>query len=138
MYQKNQYTKPATPGIKAADINQENFADIAELVMKNVYEKVTSSQMRPILAKIHRLVSYNKNPKDELTLEELSALQYLKITTVYAAGKDSKTKAFVEASQLLEFIKRIAQSKRRSDLILLGKYYESLIAYHKYYGGRDE
>lgn len=134
------------PIVKAFDIKKDNYADKAEEVIKsygdNISSKtkdmITTSQLRPILTKINSMVERNHGKKGELTIEELSQLQYLKMSIAYSAGRSNGTKIFVERADIMEFIKRIVDGKNREDLELLGKYYESLVAYHRFYGGNDQ
>ena len=51
-------------------------------------------------------------------------------------------KSFIDASQLLEIVKKIEQktgseSQQKREIIRLCKYMEALVAYFKYYGGED-
>ena len=60
------------------------------------------------------------------------------MTIAYAAGREKKTKFFIEDADILEFINIISNSRKKEDLELFGKYFESLVAYHRYYGGNDQ
>ena len=53
----------------------------------------------------------------------------------YQAGRDRKVKAFVEKANLMGELENIGESREKA--ILFCKYMESLVAYHKYHGGRD-
>ena len=52
-------------------------------------------------------------------------------------------KSFIETSHLLEVVKEIDQKRaddekeQRREIIRLCKYMEALVAYFKYYGGKD-
>ena len=54
---------------------------------------------------------------------------------VYDAGKDSKIKDFVTSANLLAYIKGIGSS--REQMIRFAQYMEALVAYHKFFGGRE-
>ena len=47
-----------------------------------------------------------------------------------------KVKAFVKQAEILEILKEIRQSKQ--NYLLFSKYMEALIAFHKYYGGKEQ
>ena len=44
--------------------------------------------------------------------------------------------AFVKQAEILEILKEIRQSKK--NYLLFSKYMEALIAFHKYYGGKEQ
>lgn len=128
------------PIIKANTVKKDNYADKAEEVIKKQKNKqsITTTQLRPILTKINGIIEKSKNKKNDLDTEDLSQLQYLKMTIAYAAGREKKTKFFIEDADILEFINIISNSRKKEDLELFGKYFESLVAYHRYYGGNDQ
>lgn len=134
----NNNKQPETvPVISAKDVTKTNFSDKAEEVIRSYggSAKVTTSQIRPMLSRINELVQNSRKNSGILTDEEISGLQYLKTTIVYSSGREISTKDFVVKANLLEFVNRILESKNRDDLELFGKYFESLVAFHKYLGG---
>ncbi|MBT8974932.1 type III-A CRISPR-associated protein Csm2, partial [Lactobacillus delbrueckii subsp. bulgaricus] len=68
---------------------------------------------------------------------------YFRIQLVYTAGRNEAMKSFIETSHLLEVVKEIDQKRaddekeQRREIIRLCKYMEALVAYFKYYGGKD-
>ena len=65
----------------------------------------------------------------------MGQISYLKVRILYEAGRDRDVKEFVEKGNLVEIIESIEDKK--SDYILFSHYIEALVAFHKYYGGRD-
>lgn len=119
-------------------LSTTNFADKAEKVMleiKDVRRKITTSQIRNILTMTNNLYDRARMGTEQLSDDELSDLQYYKMRVVYEAGRDNLVKDFVDKANLLEHIKQI--NRDREKLLVYCKYFESLVAYHKYYGGRD-
>ena len=53
----------------------------------------------------------------------------------YEAGRDLTVKDFVEEAGLLEQLKDVQSDRKK--LLLFCRYMEALVAYHRYYGGRD-
>ena len=51
-------------------------------------------------------------------------------------GREPKVNEFVQKAQILDILKEIKQSKK--NYLLFSRYMEALIAFHRYYGGRDE
>lgn len=115
-----------------------NYVDEAERVMSELKAKrgITTSKIRAI----HALVAdiYNaENLRSEAELSEESQLKLmrLRVRIIYDAGREQAVMAFVEKAQLLEYIKGIGKS--RAEMIQFAHYMEALVAYHRYYGGRE-
>lgn len=72
---------------------------------------------------------------DKLSDTVQSKLQYLKIKIIYAAGRNRDVKTFVEDSQIDQHLDHIGDSREK--FILYSHYMEALVAYHRFYGGRD-
>ena len=71
-------------------------------------------------------------------MEELSISEFVSYMK-YGLDADSiceKVKAFVKQAEILEILKEIRQSKK--NYLLFSKYMEALIAFHKYYGGKEQ
>lgn len=129
-----------------AVMDKSNCVDRAEDVIKSLrvknkngdFElKLTTSKIRNILAMTSEL--YNEVQRlrgNELTDELYSRVKYLKMRIAYEAGRDEKAvKPFVQKAQLMEELDRIGKSKDK--LLTFCTYMEALVAYHRYYGGRD-
>ena len=70
----------------------------------------------------------------ELVLQ-IAGIGMMRIRTAYEAGRDPATKVFVEKAHLLQYLKGI--STNRETLIAFAHYMEALVAYHRYYGGKE-
>lgn len=140
-----QERNPIHPVVCARDITKENFSDMAEKVIKsydNMGEAITSTQLRQFVPLINQVAYSNKRCVGELTSEEQGQLQYLKTRFIYAAGKDAnekeqKVKNFLVKADILNYIKLISKSGQKQDLEVFAKYYESLVAFHKFNGGKN-
>lgn len=115
-----------------------NYVDEAERVMSELKAKrgITTSKIRAI----HALVAdiYNaENLRSEAELLEESQLKLmrLRVRIIYDVGREQAVREFVEKAQLLEYIKGIGKS--RAEMIQFAHYMEALVAYHRYYGGRE-
>lgn len=121
-------------------ISKQNFADVAESKIKGykagTRRMVTTSQIRNMLSMITDLGEKSKKrTEDNLTLDELSALQYLKMRVAYDAGRDNKVRDFVEEAEILDQINAIEGSREALDVFY--NYFEALVAYHRFHGGKD-
>ena len=66
----------------------------------------------------------------------MGALSIIRVRFMYECGREPKVNEFVQKAQILDILKEIKQSKK--NYLLFSRYMEALIAFHRYYGGRDE
>ena len=123
----------------------EHYVDRAEkaikkmiVVDKNGKEKInlTTSKIRNILSLVSDL--YNdaqRHRSEELSDDLYNRVQYLKMRMAYEAGREKTVKNFLDTANLLQEINRIGKSKKA--LLEFCNYMEALVAYHKFYGGKE-
>ena len=126
-------------------IDKLTYVDQAENVIKSLQVKdrngryvmrLTTSRIRNILSLVTGI--YNRvlhETRNELSEEICEEIQYLRLRIVYEAGKDQDVKNFMNQANLLENIQDIGKNRER--LLLFCRYMEALVAYHRFYGGRD-
>ena len=77
---------------------------------------------------------------EELPQDIVDRIQYLKVQFVYEYGRDDKkdgsVRRFINESKILNKIDQIGTSKKK--FIEMERYMEALVAYHRFYGGKDE
>lgn len=126
-------------------INEINYVDVAEKTINRLKEKkdnkgkpvglVTTSKIRNILAMGAEIYNDVLLAKDETLDNELKGrIDYLRIRALYEAGRDSAVKSFVIEARVPDIIKEI---KTKQDYILFYRYMESLVAFHRFFGGKD-
>jgi CRISPR-associated protein Csm2 len=134
--------------IKGWTLNNTNYHNRAEEVMRSLgrpdkYDpsklrfELTTSKIRNLLTLVNQI--YNDAvlcEGDVLDDKYLSRITYLNVRMVYEAGREQIVRTFLEKSNLLEILKKIGKSK--SNFILFCRYFESLVAYHRFYGGQDK
>lgn len=127
----------------------EDVGAQAEEVIKSLIDAktnkidLTTGQIRKFLTAVNSLTSkievYKaQNEKfEELPLNFEMEIKYLKVKIAYQAGRDkNKTvKKFVEKAGLFERIDKIGKSFTEYENF--ARYIEALVAYHKFYGGKD-
>ena len=103
---------------------------------------ITKSQIRKFLAAVNALTNkvddYRaRNPRAvELSPALASAVKYLKVQLVYQAARNqTSVQPFVKQARLKERIDSIGTDLRAYEDF--AHYMEALVAYHKFYGGRD-
>lgn len=131
-------------------INDTNYVDNAEAaiikLVKDAKDKygvrygdriVTTSKIRNLLAMTadiyNQVLAY---PSEKLDDEICGRIEYLRIRFIYECGRETKVKTFVKQAEILDILKEINQSKK--NYILFSRYMEALIAFHKYYGGKEQ
>lgn len=128
-------------------VNEQNYVDDAEkaiLELKNLKDKrtgrdipmVTTSKLRNLLAMTADIYNVVLNQtEDKLSEEICSRIEYLRVRFLYEAGRESSVKNMVEKAGIIELLKSIKGSKK--NYILFNRYMEALVAFHRYYGGRE-
>lgn len=140
----------------------ENIVAEAEKVIKSlVHEDVrgnkrikcidlTTSQIRKFLTAVNRTankvaVYRSQNPQAVAMPEKLAGeIQYLQVQLVYQAGRENDKRGpkpvteFIDKdhANLIAKIRVIGNSFEKFDEFC--RYVEALVAYHRYYGGREK
>ncbi len=129
------------------ELTKTNYVDQAEKVMSNLKKGkdnkiiLTTSKIRNILTTTATIYDNVKRSKGNLTIDEISDVQNLRMKLVYEYGRDESgnketgVKDFIDKSNLIEEIKKIGDDREK--LIIYCKYVEALVAYHRYFGGKD-
>ena len=96
----------------------------------------TTSKIRNLLAMTAELYNDVQNSSGELLSNDIKGrINYLKIRMVYEAGREPAVKNLVETAELLQHLDEIRGNRKQ--FILFSRYMEALVAYHRYYGGKD-
>ena len=128
-------------------INENNYVDKAEEAIiklrSKVNKKTGKTEQMVTTTKIRNLLSmtsdiYNEVlplQNDKLSDELVGKIEYLRIRFVYEMGREPKVRDFAEQADILQIIKEIHGSRKK--YILFSRYMEALVAFHKFYGGKD-
>ncbi len=128
-------------------ITETDYVDKAEAVIKGLANKVgrngrpepmvTTSKIRNLLAMSADIYNEVMTLQEDRLPEEIAGrITYLRMRFVYEAGREPKTvKPFVEEAKILDILKSVGASKK--DFVLFNRYMEALVAFHRFYGGRD-
>ena len=121
------------------------YVEDAEKVFKDWYstrdKKITTSKIRGLLSGMSDI--YNDVVRvegEELPQDIVDRIQYLKVQFVYEYGRDDKkdgsVRRLINEAKILNKIDQIGTSKKK--FIEMERYMEALVAYHRFYGGKDE
>ncbi len=123
---------------------QKNYADQAEQVIKDLknqmgrdFQNFTTSKIRNILSMVSEIYNdVRAEPEDVLDEQIQSRIEYLKVRLAYECGREPKVvKPFVKKAGLLELLSDIGDSRKK--FIDFARYMEALVAYHRFYGGKE-
>ncbi len=133
-------------------LNEATYVDQAEKVIQALKapktingreikpQLVTTSKIRNILSMAADIYDNAlQSSSNELGADITSRIEYLRVRVVYECGRDTDrdkpVQAFVKESRILDYIKMIGSDKKK--YILFYRYLEALVAFHKFYGGKD-
>ena len=127
-------------------LNEQNYVDVAEkaiLDLKNMKDKngrdipmVTTSKLRNLLAMTADIYNIILNQTEDKLPEEIcSRIEYLRVRFLYEAGREKAVKNMLEKAGVIELLKGIKASKK--NFVLFNRYMEALVAFHKYYDGKE-
>lgn len=128
-------------------IDENNYVDKAEvaiLSLKELKDKnnkpvtlVTTSKIRNLLAMVSDVYNEVLNlSEDKLPQNIIGKINYMKIRFYYEAGREEKVKKLLDTAEVFKIMGQIGNS--RKNYILFSRYMEALVAFRKYYGGKDE
>ena len=117
----------------------EDYVDEAERIMRSLMsggKTVTTSKIRNLLSLVTDIYNEENIRTDEkLRSESVVKLNLMRVRVAYECGRDDTVKTFVAQTKLLEYLKGI--STDRADLIRFAHYMEALVAFHRYFGGKE-
>lgn len=112
----------------------EHFTITYQVGKKTKSENLTNTQIRNILAMTSSVYDEANNNGFEHVVDRLA---YLKVQLIYQSGRNKAVEAFVKVASLIELLDMINDFSDIKDLLRFCRYMEALVAYFKYYGGKD-
>jgi CRISPR-associated protein Csm2 len=152
-YQQRNHGHSQKPQFNKVDIQfkEETYVSEAEEVIKALAKKefkvinnekkgknntdvLTTNQLRQLLSLTSVIYTEAQSSDFDQIIDRLA---YLRVQFVYQSGRNSAVKKLVELADILSLLKRVQDNKDKKELIRFCRYMEALVAYFKYYGGRD-
>lgn len=97
---------------------------------------LTTTKIRNLLSLLNVIQQMVKEESgNKINDDTLGKIQYFKMRCAYEAGRDSAVDDFIEKSNIMNYIEDINGSKKNFEIFF--HYVEALVAYHRYYGGRN-
>ena len=103
--------------------------------------ELTTSQIRKFLTAVNSLKNkidvykINHLNEDVLSDDLVMEVKFLRVNILYQAKKNDNVKEFIAKARIEKRINEIGDSIANFNKFY--KYVEALVAFHKYYGGRD-
>ena len=125
-----------------AILTDDNYVDKAEAAIKSL-KRNNRDRRNPdafllTTSKIRHLLSLASALFDESNVKGYPDLQdkiaYLRVQFVYQSGREFAVKDLVQQAQILEALKEVSN---KETLQRFCRYMEALVAYFKFYGGKD-
>lgn len=114
----------------------ENYLDRAEELMRTHADSITTSKLRRLFSLVTEIYNReNLSSRAELSSESSADIGMARIRFAYECGRDSKVRQFVKDAHLMNYLKGIGSS--RESFIRFAQYMEALVAYHKFFGGKE-
>ncbi|KXT78675.1 CRISPR-associated protein, Csm2 family [Streptococcus sp. DD11] len=128
-----------------AILTDENYVDKAEQAIKDLRrDKRNKSNPNAFIlttSKIRNLLNLTSNLYDESNNKDYSQLKdkvaYLRVQFVYQSGREMSVKNLVQEADILSALKEVQQVGNKETLQRFCRYMEALVAYFKFYGGKD-
>lgn len=131
------------------EFQETTYVDEAEMVIKELKAKNFSVKRNPrdrncdelTTSQIRNLLSLTSTLYDEIQTKSMSEVMdriaYLRVQFIYQSGRNAAVKKLVELADILAILKSIQDKKEKERLVRFCHYMEALVAYFKYYGGKD-
>ena len=126
-------------------LQNDTYVEKAEQVMRELseeakqkrgYDRITTSQIRNLLSMTADIYNEVRLSQSETLNDDLKGrINYLKVRFIYEAGRDEKMNKFVERAKIRQCLDEIQGKKE--NYLLFSRYMEALVAYHKFYDGKD-
>ena len=119
-------------------IQKSTYVDDAMNCFNNMKSNITSSKLRSLYSMLCDIITNeSSNHGDKISEDCLSALRLLRVHIIYDMGRDSKVKEFIEKTHLVAYLVYVENNRRRNDFDLFCKYFEALVAFHRYLNPKE-
>ena len=122
-----------------AILTDNNYVDKAEKVIKSLNRNKRDPKLFLLTtSKIRNLLNLTSTLFEESKVKEYKDLAdkiaYLRVQFVYQSGRETSVKDLVKKAEILDILKEI---NNKESLQRFCRYMEALVAYFRFYGGKD-
>ena len=137
-FNQKDYVKSAEDVIKYLEKEEFSVITNPKNSKRGSKDTLTTSAIRNILSSTSEIYDMVRSQGPEAVRDKLA---YLKVKLIYQSGRNAAVKRFVKVSKLIQALDRLERYYQKPDekamIILFCRYMEALVAYFKYYGGKD-
>lgn len=135
--------KPTALAVGSFRIDKTDYADTAEKLMKRLSKETGGKDSKPFngltTTKLRRIYGYIMNIYTKINERSdfeahLGDIQYLKVRMAYESGREESVKGFLKETHLMTLVDQVGSY---DEFMLYCRYAESLVAYFKFFGGKD-
>lgn len=128
---------------KIPDVAAEAESVIQSLIREDKHGRLDlkTNQIRKFLAAVTSVTNqievwHMQHIDTDVLPDELAAeVKYLKVKLAYQAGREKSVKEFAEKAEIARRIDAIGRDRRKYQEF--AHFVEALVAYHRFYGGRE-
>ncbi len=120
---------------------EETYADKALEVLKNIkpYEMISKAKIRSIYSILCDIIADEAGNSDNRILSKsVAALKLFRIHMIYDAGRDKNVKRFISETGVVGYLRDVEESAGKEKFNLYCKYFEALIAYHRFLNPKND
>lgn len=141
---QSQQSRPQPESINPLPLPEDYIEKAEDIILKEEwFRRITTSKIRRLFSLL--IDSYNLESiytDETLKPETVRQLHLAQIRMLYEAGRDESVKDFLESTKLVHYLKGIRDDSKgikndRNAFINYFHYMEALVAYHKYFGGKE-
>ena len=126
--------------VQEGNLDLDVIDEVMKDYMKNQYT-ITTTKLRNIMSMISEIYNFESRSKEEkLSADSIAKLQRLRIRIVYEYGRKETNKEFepfCDTFKILEYLVQISKDYKRADFLGYAMFFEALVAYHRYHGGKE-
>ena len=118
----------------------DDYVDAAEKLMARSSRFITTSKLRSLMSLASGVYNVeNLRTEPQLLPESITQLNLMRMHTAYECGRDFDIKNFVQNAHILNYLKWFSTDRpeSRQDLINFYHYLEAIVAFHRYFGGKE-
>lgn len=133
--------------IDLTTLNTKSYVETAETLMEtlkktrydnNPIAVMTTTKLRSLLTLINRVENLARlEAGDKLSDELIQDLLHAQIRFAYESAREPSVKEFLRLSNLLNLLKQVINEGSKEKFELFARYFESLVAYHRFFGGES-
>lgn len=133
--------RPAEPQVQlaAAEALPEDYVSAAEEVIKKLlaeHNNITNSKIRRLFSLVTPIYDKERlRTQKDMKRENELMFMMARVRMAYEAGRDKTVKNFIAKAKLMEYIKGAGGDREK--FISFIHYMEALVAWHRYYGDKE-